>query len=154
MEQNMAGDQQKCIECGAALGEAAACEELFHTALGMETIIPRAAAAHHLLVATYMLQHPSHYTPEGQAAFASLVRTAVDEALSAQELRERNRGRFDQNQRNWRFRTAEGAEPQLREWQMTIADVINGPVEELPERVWTWVRYVRAETDKQATSRT
>lgn len=135
-----------CPECGAPLGEAQTCEALFHAALAMEwEDPPRSAAAHHLLVATYMVQHPSQFTEEGRLAFAAMVITAVDEGLSAPELRERQRGRFEQQQRDWNFKAKNPAPPQLREWSMTIADALDGPAQTLPERVWRWARCVRAE---------
>jgi hypothetical protein len=137
---------RKCPECGAPLGSAETCEELFHTALAMEWEEPlKTAAAHHLLVGTYMVQHPSRYTPEGRTFFASMVIDAVDQELSAHELYQHNRGRFDQQKRDWHIRAKEPDEPRLREWRMTIADVIDGPSLELPQRVWQWARGVREE---------
>ncbi|MFO7538080.1 MAG: DUF5946 family protein [Chloroflexota bacterium] len=142
-----------CPECGALLGTAEICEELFHAALDMEWENPLVtAAAHHLLVGTYMVQHPAGYTPEAQALFAAMVVTTVDEELSADELRRRNRGRFEQQKRNWRMKVAEPQEVRLRRWPMTIADVIDGPAVELPQRVWQWARSVRKELKQDTAS--
>lgn len=141
---DVADGGRRCPECGAVLGEEATCEELFHAALATEwTDPPRTATAHHLLVATYMLQHPSGYTPEGRAAFARLVCTVVDEGLSGEELRERNRGRFEQGERSWNLKAASASEPVLREWSATIADVIEGAAGDLPVRVLAWACSVR-----------
>ena len=112
----------------------------------MEWIDPPATgSAHHLLVATYMLEHPSGFTPEGRESFAEVVRTVVDEGLSAEELRARNRGRFEQQDRDWTLKAKSPAEPVLRTWTMTIADAVDGDAAGLPERVWAWARSVREE---------
>ena len=135
---------RRCPECGAPLGGHERCEELFHDALAMEWTDPPATyEAHHLLVATYMLQHPSRYTPEGQAAFRSTVIEIVDEHASAPALRERRRGVFDQSKRDWKLTRKQPDAPVLNEWGMTIADVLDGPPDELPQRVWRWGETVR-----------
>lgn len=72
----------RCPECGAPLDGVERCEELFHRALAAEWATPGAGDAHHLLVGTYMLQHPSRFTAEGQAAYRTLIATVVDERLS------------------------------------------------------------------------
>jgi hypothetical protein len=146
---------RSCPECGALLGPAETCEELFHAALAMEWEEPLVtAAAHHLLVGTYMVQHPAGYTPEAQALFVAMVVTTVDEELSANELYQRHRGRFDQQKRNWRMKVARPQQVRLRRWPMTIANVIDGPAAELPERVWQWARSVREELRQEATDGT
>jgi hypothetical protein len=105
---------------------------------------PRAATAHHLLVVTYMVQHPAAYTGEGRAAFiASLIR-AIDGLLSGAELLALNRRLLDEP-RSWRFGLPEAGPPQLRQWAMTIAEAIDGPAGHLPQRVWRWARSVREE---------
>jgi hypothetical protein len=130
---------RRCPECGAPLGAHERCEELFHEALAMEWLgAPETAEAHHLLVATYMLQHPSRYSPEGRTAFRATVIEIVDEHVPAPVLRERRRGVADQSKRDWNFTTARPDAPVLTEWAMTIADVLEGPPEELPQRVWRW----------------
>lgn len=139
------GDERRCPECGARLGVYGCCEELFHLALAMEWETPEAGAAHHLLVGTYMLQHPSGFTAEGRAAYRALVETVVDEGLSPEQLRERNRRRFDQGERDFAFKAKEPSAPVLREWRTTIADVVAGPPEDLPARVWAWARSAREE---------
>lgn len=139
-------DTARCPECGALLGTARTCEELFHKALLVEwTDTPRTAVAHHLLVATYMLQHPSRFTEEGRAAFAATLIAAVDGALSGPALRAMNRARFGQQRRAWRFRLPEPARPTLRQWPLTIADALDGVPEELPARIWRWARSTREE---------
>jgi Family of unknown function (DUF5946) len=138
------GNDRRCPECGALLGEAAACKQLFHAALAMEWVDPPSTgAAHHLLVATYMLQHPSGFTAEGRSGFAAVVAATVDERLSARQLRWTNRRRFEQQDRDWRIKVTTPNPPELREWQMTIADAIDGDPHGLPERVWAWARSVR-----------
>lgn len=106
---------------------------------------PRTGAAHHLLVATYMLQHPSRFTAAGQRGFAAVLTAVIEGNLSPQELRALNRGRFDQVNRDWRVTRDTPAPPELRRWQMTIASVLGGGPAELPERVWRWARSVHAE---------
>lgn len=135
-----------CPECGAALGEYARCEQLFHRALLMEGEAPQAGSAHHLLVATYMLQHPSGFTPEGRDSFLELISNVLDERLTAEEQRERIRGRLDQQKRKWNFKAKRPEPPELHDWPMTIADVIQGTAAELPERVWRWAAIAREES--------
>jgi hypothetical protein len=137
--------ERRCPECGAPLGRYARCEELFHHALLMEWEAPGAGEAHHLLVGTYMLQHPSGFTAEGQASYRALIEMAVDERLSAPEQRERVRGRFDPQKRDWNLKAKTPSPPVLHEWRMTIADAIDGPVEDLPARVWQWAESAREE---------
>lgn len=137
-------EERRCPECGAPLGEARACEELFHAALAMEWVDPPSTAeAHHLLVGTYMLQHPSRFTPEAREMYREMIVSIVDEGLSAPQLRERNRGRFDQQQREFDLKLKTPDPPTFRHWRATIADAIDGPAEGLPERVWRWGRAVR-----------
>lgn len=106
---------------------------------------PATAAAHHLLVGTYMLQHPARFTPEGRAVYPDLIATVVDERLTAEQARERLRGRFDQRDRDWKLTAKEPAPPVLREWPVTIAGVLDGPPAELPARVWRWAESSREE---------
>ena len=142
------GEQVICPECGATLGTVPNCEAFFHEALAMEWVDPpRTATAHHLLVATYMLQHPSRFTPEGQRALADLLIAVIDRNSSAQELRVLNRDLFDQENRDWRVVQETPAPPVLRRWQMTIASVLSGGPDELPKRIWRWARSTRAELD-------
>lgn len=137
---------ERCPECGAPLGEVASCDELFHAALVMEWVDPPVTSvAHHLLVATYMVQHPSGFTEEGARVMRDTLATSVDEGLSAPELRERNRGRYDQQVRDFKLKARDPREPVPREWHMTIADAVDGPAEELPARVRRWAESVRAE---------
>lgn len=135
-----------CPECGAALtGDGiTACQDLFHAALALEWADPpHTYAAHHLLVATYMLQHPAALTPEAVAWYEAGVIAIVDEGLSAPVLRERNRGRLDQQKRDWNVHRREAAAPQLQNWSATIADIVPGPAPGLPDRIWRWARRVR-----------
>ncbi len=143
----MASDEERhCPECGARLGEARECVELFHAALAMEWVDPpRTGAAHHLLVATYMLQHPSGFTPEGRASFEALVSEVVDDELTAEQLRARNKDRFEQQDRDWTLKAKTPSPVVLREWPMTIADAVDGDPDGLPERVWAWARSAREE---------
>ena len=139
-------EERRCPECGALLGDAQTCEELFHAALAMEwTDPPVTGSAHHLLVATYMLQHPSGFTAEGRAGFAAVVTSVVDDDLTGAQLRERNRGRLDQQDREWSIKAKVPAEPELRQWTATIADALAGDASGLPERVHAWARSVREE---------
>jgi hypothetical protein len=137
--------EHRCPECGAPLDGFERCDDLFHRALLMEWEAPGAGSAHHLLVGTYMLQHPSGFTAEGQASYRALIETVVDERLSGAEQRERIRGRFDKDKRDWNFKVKPPAPPVSREWRMTIADAIDGPAEGLPDRVWRWAESVREE---------
>lgn len=136
----------QCPECGAALTAEGveACVDLFHAALALEwDDIPHTYSAHHLLVATYMLQHPASLTPEAVASYEKGVMAIVDEGLTGEQLRQRNRGQMDQTQRSWNVRAATPAAPVLRHWSATIADVMPCAAAELPERIWQWARAVR-----------
>jgi hypothetical protein len=138
-------ETRTCPECGASLAEASTCEELFHRALAMEwNDPPHTSTAHHLLVLTYLVQHPAAFTGEGRAAFIASLISAIDGELSGAELLALNR-RLLAEPRSWRFRLPEAGLPHLRRWALTIADVIGGPAGELPQRVWRWARHVRQE---------
>lgn len=143
---------RRCEECGALLsstGDVNTCEGLFHTALAMEwTNPPHTYRAHHLLVATYVLQHPSQLTPEAEREYRSGLVAIIDKQLQADDLRELNRGRFERRRRSWKVRPAEPRPVVSREWSATIADVVSGPAEELPERVWRWAKAVRRDLDR------
>jgi hypothetical protein len=105
---------------------------------------PRSYQAHHLLVATYMLQHPSTFTAEAEQWYRETVSAIVDEGLSGPQLRERTRGTLEQSDREFAIKAKEPRPVVARHWSATIADgVLDGPAAELPERVWRWARAVR-----------
>jgi hypothetical protein len=136
--------RQRCPECGADLGGHSECEQMFHEALAMEwEDPPRSYQAHHLLVGTYMLQHPSQFTPEAEEWYRRMLETVVDEGLSAPELRSRYHGELERSARAFDIRAKQPRPVVLHEWSATVADVLDGPAAELPDRVWRWARLVR-----------
>lgn len=149
----MTQDALRCEECGApltVLADASECEGMFHAALAMEwEDPPHTARAHHLLVSTYMLQHPSRLTREAEQEYRSILRTVVDEGIGHEELRERLRGKYDQSKRTWNIRARRSRPIVPRRWSATIADVVKGPAAGLPDRVRRWAEAVRSDLGRE-----
>jgi hypothetical protein len=143
-----------CGECGAPLEAGQACRDRFDFLLGRESADPALAAAHHLTVLCYSVQHPVLFdaTAEGHAASRDLLREAVREHLPAAELRRRNRARLRQPDRPWlrnRGRAA-AALPPAPSWTMTVADVVDGLDDGYAGRVWRWGAAMVADMARQA----
>ena len=77
--------EANCPECGATGN---ICEAHFHECLGWESEDSGFMAVHHLLVATYMLQHSSKLTMEGWTYERELLRIFLVENTAPALIRQ------------------------------------------------------------------
>jgi len=133
-----------CDQCGASFAEGATCEERFHELLAFEHAHPDAfGAVHHLVVATYGLQHPRGYTDAALAGWRTLIATTIDSRAALSMMRRRMREDFDGAAR---VRDPEATIPPWwpRVWPMSVHHVMAPPVEpaEYVARATAWARSV------------
>lgn len=110
-----------CPECGAP---DQACEAHFYECLGRESLDAGYAVVHHLLVATYMLQHSSKLTKEGWLFERELLREFVVEQKPPAFIRKQNRDVVDSGRRKFKIAAKDGL-PKIdrRQWAKTIMDI-------------------------------
>ena len=132
-----------CPECGARAIEGLSCWEQLCALLAWEFEDPELQAEHFLTVASYNLQHPTRFTDEAIAGLSEALVDRLDRAVSVQELRRRASVATEGAKRVLR---GDAAEPVLRAWRVTIADVY---IPEQPagaaERVRRWAAAIRSE---------
>lgn len=137
---------QKCPECGAPWRTGETCEAYFHTLLFWETEQPALGEVHHLMVLCYHLQHPSLYSPEGLQHAQELLVQFIDQSLTSQQVRQRNRTHLDSRQRDWKITAtsaAQGAYAVLPNWTLTIADLVAAGPEAYRVNVRRWAEETR-----------
>lgn len=113
-----------CPECGARVPAEGRCRDRFDLCIALEFENPDAfGAVHHLSVLSYMLQHNVYSRAvwfEARDMLAGFLRDGV----TPEEMRRRNRTRFDSAQRAWRVtRGSRFAEFDSIVWSRTIADI-------------------------------
>src|SRR5262249_34905978 len=72
---------------------------------------------------------PSLYAPEGLKEGKRLLVEFVQNGVSTEEMRRRNKDRVDSGKRDWKIKataTSKGAYANPVEWMMTGADVVAG----------------------------
>jgi len=132
-----------CPECGAAWAGGQTCQEFFHQMLFWENEQPALGEVHHLMVLCYHLQHPSLYSAEGLRHARRLLAEFVEEGLSPQASRRRNRERVDSGRRRWRITARPGDEGRYERpiaWTMTARDVVAGGMERYLKNVEAWAK--------------
>src|SRR5687768_18585806 len=93
-----------CPECGAPQVGGKTCQDDFHQMLYWESEDPTLGEVHHLMVLCYHLQHPGLYSPEGLTAAKNLLVSFLEEGLSTEEVRRRNRSRLDSGKRTFKIK--------------------------------------------------
>lgn len=136
---------QHCPTCGAALPDGTTCENHFHQMLFWESENPALGIVHHLMVLCYHLQHPHLYSVEGLAEGKRLLIAFVQDDISTEEIRRRNRGKLDSGSRSWKVTARPdswGAYSHPVQWTMTAADVVAGGADGYVDSVRAWAKSV------------
>ena len=112
---------QTCRECGAATPDRR-CAQLFEACLANDFGDSDHLRVHHLLVPSYMLQHPSRLSRDGWFAMRDMLELFVREGKSPAQASRELRFGLDGGNRAFSFRKGTPASFELR-WSRTIADV-------------------------------
>jgi len=127
-----------CPECGAA---ERACEVRYHECLAREFSEAGYGAAHHLTVATYMLQHSSKLSREGWRYERELLREFLAEGKSPEFVRRQNREEVDDGRRSFKITSPDGRPVvDAVRWTKTILDVRLKDAETYCRDVKAWAR--------------
>jgi Family of unknown function (DUF5946) len=112
-----------CPECGAQLPGDATCQGIFENFLALEFTDPAYGAVHFLTVSCFMIQH-GRYSDEGLAWIKGVLRAALEEGLSPEQIRRMAARDTGNQKRTWKVMRQEGVPPLPRiNWSLTIADV-------------------------------
>jgi hypothetical protein len=134
-----------CQECRAEW-RSNTCADAFHQALAWDfQDSARAGIVHHLTVLCYNLQQPGIYSPEGLSHAISLLVEFVEEGKSPVEIRKSEGGLLQNDRRKWAVTARAGNHGAYRLppcWTMTVLDVVDGGIEEYPQRVRVWAKAV------------
>lgn len=113
----------RCVACGAVLSEGRTCQTIFEEFLSLEYTNPAYGQVHFLTVAAFMIQH-GRYSDAALTRMQSMLRDALDEQLTAQQLRQRAAQGMDDATRSWKVTRQADARPLPHvAWSTTIADV-------------------------------
>ncbi|HEY7123270.1 MAG TPA: DUF5946 family protein [Ktedonobacterales bacterium] len=136
----------RCPECGAVWQDGLTCQDHFHHMLAWEAEYPdKTLAVHHLLVLCYHLQHPHLYSPEGLQGAKKILFAFVEEGVTPQEMRRRQRAVVDSGKRTWKITgtpTSYGAYAHPIQWPITVVDVAAGGVEDYLGNAQAWARSI------------
>jgi hypothetical protein len=131
---------KRCTECGAVLSEGSTCQTIFEECLDLEYTNPAYGQVHFFTVACFMIQH-GRYSDEALTWIQSMLRAALDDQLTAQQLRQRAAQRMNDATRTWKVTRQADAPPLPKiAWSTTIADVTQsiGDPEQYCEHVKRW----------------
>ena len=132
----------RCVECGAVLSEGNTCQTIFDEFLSLEYTNPAYGQVHFLTVASFMIQH-GRYSDAALIWMQSMLRAALDEQLTAQQLRQRAAQGMDDAARTWKVSRQADERPLPRvAWSRTIADVAQSmqDPEKYCEQVKQWAQ--------------
>jgi hypothetical protein len=133
-----------CPECGAPALDELTCWDRLGLILAWEGDDPDLAALHFFTVACYNLQHPAQFTDAAIVYLRTGFVDALDQGVSASELRRRAATQFEGAKRV--LRPAVERHPELRQWSTTIADVYDaGQPSGAADRVRAWAAAIRKE---------
>jgi hypothetical protein len=132
-----------CPECGAALGEYGACQEIFDAFLMLEFSDPGYGEVHMLTVACFLIQH-GRYSDAALTWIARQLRAYLEEGIPAGQIRQQAARETGQARRTWKVIRQPGARPLPKvEWSVTIADVAAHAQDAESYRDWI-TRWARA----------
>lgn len=129
-----------CPTCGGTN-----CQENFHQMLFWEAEFPEYGVVHHLLVLSYHLQHPHLYSREGLASSKQLLVDFLENGLSTEDVRKKNRSKVASDNRQWKITArpdSQGAYKSPVTWTMTAADVVAGGSDNYCENVRQWANSI------------
>jgi hypothetical protein len=120
------------------------CQEQLAVLLGWEREDPDLLNLHFYIVASFYLQHPAQFTDEALTELRSTFVAAFDGSAPLATLRRTVGARFQGSKRVLKERDAR--QPVLREWTVTISDVVGGGRPEgASYRVRRWASALRSE---------
>lgn len=141
-------DAPACPECGAPVPSGGQCRDYFDACLFAEAD-PAYQVVHHLLVATYMLQHPSQLSRAGWLGTRDVLVDFLIKGKSPADVRKQNRKRLASGNRTWRLK---GGEPMAGldagTWSQTIADVRLDNAASYCADVERWARAALSDVEK------
>ncbi len=140
-DQLACGTLNTCSECGAPATAELNCQTGFDECLALEFTSAEFFAVHHLMVATFMLQHSSKLSREGWLAMRQLLREILVENKSPQEMRKQNKSAVNSGNRKWKIPSISGA-PIIGcvPWAKTILDVRRESAEPYCADIAAWAR--------------
>ena len=141
----------RCLECSAELADGRTCADDFHQLLFWENERPELGEVHHLMVLCYHLQHPTLYSAEGLAHARQLLDAFVTEALSPEEMRQRQRSAVDSGGRGWSVTARpgnRGSYGRVMAWRMTVGDVVSRGMDRYRENTREWARLIHLDLGK------
>ena len=113
----------RCVECGAVLPEGNTCQTIFDEFLSLEYTNPAYGQVHFFTVACFMIQH-GRYSDAALNWMQSMLRAALDEQLTDQQLRQGAAQSMADAARTWKVTRQADERPLPRvAWSMTIADI-------------------------------
>ena len=132
--------EANCPDCGAAHNN---CEAGLHECLAKESEDGGFLAVHHLLVATYMLQHSSKLTNEGWTYERELLGIFLVENTSPAVIKQQNKELLDSGRRKFKIKSRDGL-PFIDKavWTKTILDVRTENAGAYCQAVTVWARSV------------
>jgi len=141
-----------CNECGTTLSPGKPCKAYFDQMIAWDfEDFSGAGKVHHLTVLCYFLQHPSHFSPEGLQGAIGILQKAYEHHFSDRQLYLEESATFSSHNRDWNVTgTPEhhGSYPITVQWSMTVAQVVEGGVQEYPHKVIEWSQSIYADLAK------
>ncbi len=129
-----------CPECGGVFDDEDGCWAKFGELLALEFVDEAYGRAHHLTVATYMLQHPTRLSRRGWFEMRGLLRLHLRDGMSVAGLRQRIRSAGVNASKGWKMK-ADGTccqEAVGLPWPLTVADIAADDRHGYGERVNAW----------------
>jgi len=137
----------KCPACGADQTDGKTCEDHFHQMMFWENEYPEYTLhVHHLLVASYHIQHPHLYSPYGLTFSINLLKeflTGIDPQQKGRDMR----ASVQSGVRTFKIKgtpDSHGSYPVDVPWTMFARDVTAQPVEQYADAIWAWARSIYA----------
>lgn len=126
-----------CLECGAELSKHRTCMDKFHAFLVLDYAQPAYSEVHHLVVSTYMLQHPGQLSEAGWYNTHKLLTQFVHEGKQPAQIRS------DMKKQTIQINMRQGAPKKLElVWSRTVDDVRVDSAEHYCEDVRVWAACV------------
>jgi hypothetical protein len=135
----------KCPACGADQSDGKTCEDHFHQMLFWENEYPDYTwPVHHLMVASYYIQHPHLYSPDGLTFSINLLKEFLSGVDPRQKAKDMRPG-VQSDIRNFKIKgtpDSHGSYPVAVPWTMFAHDVTAQPVEQYADAIWAWARSI------------
>lgn len=140
----MSASSLRCPECDAELSGGQTCLDYFHLMLAWEWD-HNLYDLHHLMVASYHLQHPSLYSPEALSSLTVMLVEFFEQGVTFQAMRKRIGKSVDSGIRTYRIAgtpDAHGSYPSPVVWEMQAGDVIEAGVDRYYASIRQWTESI------------